>query len=247
MPSDLAPVTNFATANAAGVPSGVTSGVEIDDCWNRIGVRGDNSCKRLDEYLHCRNCPVHADAAAALLDRPRPTGGDEVATDYSRITPLSARDERLVTTSVLVFRLGDEWLALPTSAFRQVTVSRPVHRLPHRTHPAVLGVVNIEGTLRACVSLARLLYVEAATAKDDTQHTHYPRMLVIEDPHGPVVFPVDEVDGVRRFATASLEAPPATVAGRVIAHARALIRVEDRTIGLLDVAVLLKSLERSLA
>lgn len=263
MPSHLAPVTDFATANPAGVTAGIDSGVasevasgaaagvtsrvEIDDCWNRIGVRGDNSCKRLDEYLHCRNCPVHANAAAALLNRPRQTGTDDITTDYSRATPLSARDERLASTSVLVFRLGDEWLALPTSVFRQVTVSRPVHRLPHRTHPAVLGVVNIEGTLRVCVSLARLLYIEPATTKDDTQHTHYPRMLVIEDPHGPVVFPVDEVDGVKRFATASLETPPATVAGRAIAHAHALIRAEGRTIGLLDVAVLLKSLERSLA
>ncbi len=210
-------------------------------------MRGDNSCKRLDEYLHCRNCPVHADAAAALLDRPRPTGENDVAADYSRTTPLSACDELLASTSVLVFRLGDEWLALPTSVFRQVTVSRPVHRLPHRTHPAVLGVVNVEGTLRVCVSLARLLYVEPPTAKGHTPHTLYPRMLVIEDPHGPVVFPVDEVDGVRRFATASLEAPPATVAGRTVAHARALIRADDRTIGLLDATVLLKSLERSLA
>ena len=26
----------------------------IDDCWNRIGVRGDASCARLVEYVHCR-------------------------------------------------------------------------------------------------------------------------------------------------------------------------------------------------
>jgi chemotaxis-related protein WspD len=219
----------------------------IDDCWNRIGVRGDSSCKRLEEYLHCRNCPVYANAAAALLNRPLPAGAGGTDVDYSSTVSLSARDERLATQSALVFRLGDEWLALPTPVFRQVTVSRPVHRLPHRTHSAVLGMVNIEGTLRVCISLARLLNVEPATASDDTRHTHYPRMLVIEDPHGPVVFPVDEVEGVRRFATTALEAAPSTVAGRAIAHARALIRTGDRTIGLLDAPTLLKSLERSLA
>ncbi len=42
---------------------------EVDDCWNRIGVRGDKTCERLAEHVHCRNCPVHAAAANRLLDR----------------------------------------------------------------------------------------------------------------------------------------------------------------------------------
>ncbi len=37
----------------------------VDDCWNRIGVRGDRSCPKLAEHIHCRNCPVHAAAASA--------------------------------------------------------------------------------------------------------------------------------------------------------------------------------------
>ncbi len=44
-------------------------GAPIDDCWNRIGVRGDGSCPRLAGYIHCRNCPVHDAAAARVLDR----------------------------------------------------------------------------------------------------------------------------------------------------------------------------------
>lgn len=41
-----------------------------DDCWNRIGVRGDNSCERLAQYVRCLNCPVFEQAAARMLDRP---------------------------------------------------------------------------------------------------------------------------------------------------------------------------------
>src|SRR4029077_5730556 len=29
----------------------------VDDCWNRIGVRGDASCPELKHHVHCRNCP----------------------------------------------------------------------------------------------------------------------------------------------------------------------------------------------
>ena len=46
----------------------------LDDCWNRIGVRGDASCPELARHVHCHNCPVHAAAALALLDREPPEG-----------------------------------------------------------------------------------------------------------------------------------------------------------------------------
>ena len=46
--------------------------VTFDDCWNRIGVRGDSSCERLVEYVRCLNCPVFEAAAAKLLERPIP-------------------------------------------------------------------------------------------------------------------------------------------------------------------------------
>ncbi len=35
-------------------------------------TRGDGSCPELTEYIRCRNCPVFAAAARALLDRPLP-------------------------------------------------------------------------------------------------------------------------------------------------------------------------------
>jgi chemotaxis-related protein WspD len=30
----------------------------LDDCWNRIGVRGDGSCRELEQHIHCHNCSV---------------------------------------------------------------------------------------------------------------------------------------------------------------------------------------------
>jgi chemotaxis-related protein WspD len=220
--------------------------VVIDDCWNRIGIRGDGSCERLENYLHCRNCPVHEAAAAALLDRPLPAGTLAPAIDYAHAPSRTARDERHGTESVLVFRLGDEWLALPTPVFRQVAVTRPIHRLPHRTRSIVLGVVNIEGALLVCVSLAGMLGIEPASTDDAKRRAVHRRMLVVEDPHGPVVFPVDEVEGVQRYAIDAREPVPSTVSGRAAAHARSLIRMGERTVGLLDVAALFGSLDRSL-
>ncbi|MGH8519144.1 MAG: chemotaxis protein CheW, partial [Panacagrimonas sp.] len=54
------------TRPAAGV---LERPLESTDCWNRIGVSGDRSCGRLQQHVHCRNCPVYSDAAARFLDR----------------------------------------------------------------------------------------------------------------------------------------------------------------------------------
>ncbi len=49
-------------------------GQNIHDCWNRIGVRGDHSCEKLREHVHCRNCEVYAAAARNIMQRVLPNG-----------------------------------------------------------------------------------------------------------------------------------------------------------------------------
>ena len=223
----------------------------LDDCWNRIGVRGDRSCERLVTEVHCRNCSVYARAATTLLDRPRPASNDASSFDVALADPLE--DERTTSESVLIFRLGDEWLGLPTRVLQQVAPVRTIHRVPHRKHAALLGVVNIQGALRLCIALSALLGVDATP--DDPHTSNRRRMLVVDTTHDtasgsggpePVVFPVDEIDGVHRFRTDAREAVPATVAGKTLAHAVAVLRLRERTIGLLDAGRLFDTLERSL-
>jgi chemotaxis-related protein WspD len=55
------------------------------------------------------------------------------------------------STSMLVFRLGREWLALPATSLVEVTALRPLHRVPHRTSGVLEGLVNIRGQLQLCV------------------------------------------------------------------------------------------------
>ena len=37
--------------------------VEVQDCWNKIGIAGDRSCPELTKHIVCQNCPVFASAA----------------------------------------------------------------------------------------------------------------------------------------------------------------------------------------
>ncbi|MEX3937599.1 chemotaxis protein CheW [Paraburkholderia phymatum] len=233
-----------------GAPDIASLPLRVDDCWNRIGTRGDKSCPRLAEHARCLNCPVFEQGAARLLDRPlsaelaqRAHAGTPTDDETSRV---HASREDAATQSALAFRIAGEWLALPTSVLREVDVIRAIHSLPHRRTRAVLGVVNVRGALTIAVSLGELLNMDHAADARQSARNGYARMLVAARDSEPVAFPVDEVEGVVRYAEAALLPVPATLARATAAHARGVLARRDRTIGLLDPARLFDSIARSL-
>lgn len=234
--------------NTADVGLDAHTAAPLDTCWNVIGVRGDNSCPRLQQYLRCLNCPVFEQAAARMLDRPAPAFSATVSVSAANATsaahaadkPQSARGE-----GSLVFRVGSEWLALPARVLRQVGDARSVHTLPHRRSPAVLGIVNVRGVLTLAASLAALLHIERA-AHEGTSMKDKPRLLVTEWAGATTAFPVDEVEGVSAFAADALLPAPATLAQSASRHVRGVVSWRGRSVGVLDADALFESLARSL-
>jgi chemotaxis-related protein WspD len=233
----------------------------VDDCWNRIGTRGDQSCPKLAEHFRCLNCPVFAQMAARLLDRPladaelaESAAESTTATSQSpsrqhgtpRLETSEAHDDPAGTHAVLVFRIADEWLALPSAALRQVDNIRPIHSLPHRRNRVVLGLVNIRGALTVAASLGELLHLDRTAGGKYAARNSYARMLVAAHRGEPVAFPVDEVEGVVRFAAGALLPVPTTLAHASASHARGVLVWRERTIGLLDTDRVFESLARSL-
>ncbi len=131
----------------------------VNDCWNRIGVGGDRSCPELREHVHCRNCPVYSAGAAELLDGDAPAG---YLAEWTSHFAQPKRAEDIETRSIVIFRIGSEWLALPTSVVMEVANLLPIHSLPHRQSGAVLGLANVRGELLICVSLGQVVGVEKA-------------------------------------------------------------------------------------
>jgi chemotaxis-related protein WspD len=224
-------------------PRARAAGTAIDDCWNRIGVRGDGSCVELPRHVHCRNCPVYSAAATERLDADLPAGYlDDWTRHLARPKPDSAQDTR----SVVIFCLDDEWLALPTSVVVEVASLRPIHSLPHRQNPAVLGLANVRGELLICVSLGRLIGVEpTSTLRQGTRGVPR-RLLVIRRDGARVICPVDEVHGTHRFHPTALQDLPATLAKAMVTHSVGLIAWRERTVGVLDDQLLFYTLKRSL-
>ncbi|MFA6960699.1 MAG: chemotaxis protein CheW [Opitutaceae bacterium] len=217
----------------------------LNDCWNKIGVRGDGSCPELERHVHCRNCPVYSAAAARLLDSELPAGHIEEWTGHFSE---KQKVEEAGTHSVVVFRIGAEWLALPTAVFTEVATVRAVHSLPHRRDGIVRGLANVRGTLLVCVSLAGVLGLEKVTpTRNDKVQGAHRRLLVISREGSRLVFPVDEVQGIHRCQPSELKDVPATVAKATATYTKAVLVWNGRTVGCLDDQLLFYTLNRSLS
>lgn len=217
----------------------------VHDCWNTIGVHGDGSCPELEKHIHCRNCPVYGAAASALLDRDLPSAHIEESTRHFSV----ARNvEALDTASIVIFRIGGEWLGLPTGVFSEFVEVRPIHSLPHRRDSVVLGLTNVRGELLVCVSLAQVLGIEQeAKSQKPRQGALYRRLVVIRDKDSRIAFPADEVHGIHKFSPGQLKEVPATVAKTTATYTRAMLPWKDIAVGCLDDQLLFYTLNRSLA
>jgi chemotaxis-related protein WspD len=222
-----------------------TRATTVNDCWNKIGVRGDASCAELEKHIHCRNCPTYSAAAVRLFDRELP--GDH-RSQWTRHFAKAKRVIEIETHSVVIFRVGAEWLALPTSVFVAVSEAKPIHSLPHRRNRVVLGLVNVRGELLICISLEETLGLEnAATAPEGKQPLVHERLLIVSREGGRLVFPVDKVHGIHRYHLREVNGVPATVAKATATYTKGMLAWRDQAVGILDDQLLLDNLNRSLA
>src|SRR5439155_9299061 len=216
---------------------------ERHDCWNQIGVSGDGTCPELAKVIHCRNCPIYAAGGRSLLEREPPA-------DYLRewtqaLAEVKDEDQAEDALSVLIFRLGREWLALPTHVCQEVAEMRPIHILPHRSGPVLLGLVNIRGQIRLCVSLRELLGLEPADDSGRTTHHKHPRCLVvIARDRDHWVLLVDEIYGVQRFHHSAVRDAPVTVAKATPGLTQGVIAWQDKGVGYLDDELLFLALRK---
>jgi chemotaxis-related protein WspD len=183
---------------------------------------------------------VFASAARTFFERTAPEG---YLAEWARwLAAVDVRDSRGEVkegkinfksrtehgASVLIFRLGAEWLAFPTHAVAEVTTCRPIHRVPHRTSTIFAGLVNVQGQVQLCVSLHGLL---GATVRATS-----PRLVVLSDrDHGTLwAFAVDEVLGVQYVPRSEWRSVPSTLANPAVGFSQAVLSWNGLTVGLLD-------------
>jgi chemotaxis-related protein WspD len=217
--------------------------MSADDCWRRIGVAGDRSCAELAQHVHCRNCGVYASAARRNLERAvepdyREAWARELALPEPVPQPLDA--------AAMVFRIGAEWLAVPVALASEVAPPAPVHRLPHRSGGALLGVVNVGGRVLPAVSLAALLGIATSAVPAPGGRHAFERLLVLAftgQRSLRIAVPVAEMHGILRHASGAMRAPAATLGHLPSPLLAGVIADSAIEAGLLDAALLERALE----
>ena len=218
----------------------MTSAVQPgESCFASIGVYGDRSCPELAVHVHCLRCPVFAETARELFERPAPPGYRSEWTER-----LSTPEPPAIgpATTYLTVRVGREWLGIASASCGEVTEARRAFSLAHRTGGAFEGLVNVRGQVVLSVSLRALLDIPAEDGAGARA-----RLVVVEDAEGRFSLRVDEVDGIRRFADSEVLPPPATLSRALLPHVSGMVHDGERVVGLMDGATLFAALARCVA
>jgi chemotaxis-related protein WspD len=188
-----------------------------------------------------------ADAMARLLDRPIRT--EDLVEQTQRVaTPVEEDRDR--GASVLVFTIGAERFALPTTDIaRTVPAVRP-HRIPHRSNNIVRGLGNIDGELVLCASLRSLLGLARGSnergAAGERANSHDRQMIVVGDSNGRWALTVDRVLGIEYVTEDDRRAPPMTVERALQRYTESVFDLHSETVALLDATRIISGFEAAL-
>jgi len=222
--------------------------LKIDDCWNRIGVwrTCKERCPELDNFVHCRNCPIFSKTGRQLLRTNPPEG---YRTEWTNLLSKKKKAQQININSAFVFRAGNEWLALPSNLIQEVVNMGPIHSIPNINNKVLRGLVNIHGRLQICVSIGRVLGLEKLekTAEQlEPDYVSQERLVVVLQNNHLVAFPVSEVRGIIRYTTEILKDLPVTVSGSKAVYTMGILHIEGKDIGLLKDKPLFKTLTKDL-
>lgn len=125
--------------------------------------------------------------AHGIFSQPMPSGYRD---ELQRLMAERPEDTSRATTSLLLFRLGEFHLAIPTRTAWAIAPVLHYARIPHRSGTVLLGLVAFRGHILPCCSLARLLNTSRRKQKQS-------KTLILEEAPGRRwAIPVDTILGV---------------------------------------------------
>lgn len=211
----------------------------INSCWNQIGVWGDHSCPELKTSIHCHNCSVYSTAGRQLLNREAP---EDYLNEQTSLLTKKKETQLVEIISLSIFRLREEWFALPVQVFQEVTETALIRTLPHRSNKFFLGLVSIRGEIQLCISISELIGLETIVSNSNLSPIIYKRMVVIAKEGNQWAFEVDEMHGVHRIPIDSLLNVPTTISKATTTYTKAIFEWNNYSVSYLDEELLFYTL-----
>jgi chemotaxis-related protein WspD len=184
-------------------------------------------------------------AATRLLDR-------DVSDESLRESTANVAAKKNVVEpgakSVLIFRIGTEWLGLPTNVVLAVGDQRTVRRLPGRRSGILSGLVSVRGELLLTVALGVVLGLDKPPEEEKGRPGSSERLVICKRLDARLAFQVSEVHGVHRYHPVDLRKAPATLSKAAAGiYTLGVVPWKDRMVGCLDDELLFYTLSKGLA
>ena len=204
-----------------------------NNCWLEIGVWGDSTCSKLKENIHCVNCKVFENAGTDLFNREPPEG---YLDEWNTILSNEKENYHSAESSFIIFRIGEEYLALSSNCVTLITDNNKIHSIPNKNSIILLGIANIRGEIKIVIDFKQLLGIEKELRSDLAEKRKiYKRMIVLHGDKDYWVFNVDEIIGVKKIKEVEIGQIPATLKRNSANFFRGIINDEgNKYIGVLD-------------
>lgn len=137
------------------------------------------------------------------------------------------------------FKIGNEEFGVDILKVQEINRMLEITKVPN-TPPFVDGVINLRGKVIPVIDLRIKLNMERIA------HNNSTRIVVVEINETTTGFIVDEVNEVLRIPTNIMEPPPGIVAGVERDYIKAVCKLDDRLLILLDLEKVLSFEEKSL-
>jgi len=149
--------------------------------------------------------------------------------------------------SVTIFRIGTEWLALPTDVVLAIGDRGTIRRLPGRRSGILSGLVNVRGELLLCVALGVVLGLDQPAGGQEAQPASSERLIVCKRRDSQLAFQVSEVHGLYRYHPKDMRNAPATLSRAAAGiYTLGVVPWNDRMVGVLDDELLFYTFSRGL-
>lgn len=182
------------------------------------------------------------EASADLLLRRRPP--PEYLQEWESFIR-STKEQQIISDqqAIVIFRVEEEFLAIPAMVVGQVAQLKPIHTIPHQRGPVIRGLVNISGQLRLFICIMSFLQINPSTKNKNRSLNS---MMVIEREGDVWAFSVSEVCGVLHLDPSELQNVPVTVSKSTANYLRGVFIWNNEKVGFIDDELLFFSLRRSL-
>lgn len=169
----------------------------------------------------------HLEAAAVMNDKSR----EVLKARAESLAQAENEDVAVQTTGLLLFRLGEEWYAVPIEGVREIYNDYTVTRIP-RVPDFILGVINVRGEIVSVTNLGEMMRVPSRTELDADELL--PSAIIVATEECVTAIVVDEIGDIVDVPTDSIEPPLSTLDKAQAEFVSGSVYVEGQLIGIVN-------------